>query len=74
MPEPPRLIRAYLPDLYIIKDPASFFKVFLRDEDFDLIVTNINKYAIEYPILYPRNSQRGFKPTNWQEIKVLIAI
>ena len=74
MQEPLRLIRAYLPDSCVVKDPASFFKVFLRDEDFDLIVTNTNKYTVEYLTLYPGNSQQGFKPTNRQEIKVLIAI
>jgi hypothetical protein len=30
--------------------------VFLRDKDFDLIITNTNKYAIKYLTLYPRNS------------------
>jgi len=56
MLEPPRLIRAYLPDSCIIKDLASFFKVFLRDKDFNLIVTNTNKYTIKYLTLYPKNS------------------
>jgi hypothetical protein len=74
MPEPLRLIRAYLLNSYIVKDLASFFKMFLYNKDFDLIITNINKYIIEYLILYLGNSQRGFKPTNRQEIKVLIAI
>jgi hypothetical protein len=50
------LIRAHLPDLYIIKDPASFFEMFLRDEDYNLIITNINKYVIKYLMLYPGNS------------------
>jgi len=48
--------------------------MFLRDEDYNLIVTNTNKYAIEYLTLYPKNSYRVFKLTNRQEIKVLIAI
>jgi hypothetical protein len=56
MLEPLRLIRAYLPDSCIVKDLASFFEVFLRDKDFNLIVTNTNKYAIEYLTLYFRNS------------------
>jgi hypothetical protein len=60
----PRLMRAYLPDSCIVKDPISFFEMFLRDEDYDLIITNINKYIIEYLTLYPRNSHRVFKPTN----------
>jgi hypothetical protein len=70
----PRPIRAYLPDSCIVKDPISFFEMFLRDEDYNLIITNTNKYTIEYPTLYPRNSHWVFKPTNRQEIKVLIAI
>jgi hypothetical protein len=60
----PRLIRAYLPDSCIVKDPISFFEMFLRDEDYDLIITNINKYIIEYLTLYPGNSHQVFKPTN----------
>jgi hypothetical protein len=48
--------------------------MFLCNEDYDLIITNINKYTIEYLMLYPENSHRVFKPTNRQEIKVLIAI
>jgi hypothetical protein len=70
----PRPIRAYLPDSCIVKDPISFFEMFLRDEDYNLIITNTNKYTIEYLTLYPRNSHWVFKPTNRQEIKVLIAI
>ena len=41
----PRLIRAHLPDLCIVKDLASFFEVFLREEDYNLLATNTNKYA-----------------------------
>ncbi len=74
MPDPARLMRAHLPDSCIVDDPASFFEIFLYDEDFDLLATNTNKYAEQYPTLYPGNSQRVFKPTNRQEIKVLLAI
>jgi hypothetical protein len=59
-----RPMRAYLLDSCIVKDPISFFEMFLRDEDYDLIITNTNKYAIEYPTLYPRNNHQVFKPTN----------
>jgi len=48
--------------------------MFLRDEDYNFIITNTNKYAIKYLTLYLRNSYRVFKPINRQEIKVLIAI
>jgi hypothetical protein len=64
LPDLLRLIRAYLPDSYIVKDLISFFEMFLRDEDYNLIITNINKYIIEYLMLYPRNSHRVFKLTN----------
>ena len=56
LPDLPRPMRAHLPDSYIVKDPASFFEIFLRDEDYDLIITNTNKYIIEYLTLYPRNN------------------
>ena len=59
-----RLIRAHLPDSCVIKDLASFFEMFLRDKDYNLIITNTNKYTIEYLTLYLRNSYRVFKFTN----------
>jgi len=68
------LIRAHLLDLCVVKDLASFFEMFLRDEDYNLIITNTNKYAIKYLTLYLKNSYRVFKLINRQEIKVLIAI
>jgi hypothetical protein len=70
----PRLIRAYLLDSCVVKDLASFFEMFLRNEDYNFIITNTNKYIIEYLTLYLKNSHRVFKLTNRQEIKVLIAI
>jgi len=59
-----RLIRAYLLNSCVIKDLASFFEMFLRDKDYNLIITNTNKYAIKYLTLYFRNSYRVFKLTN----------
>jgi len=59
-----RLIRAYLLDLCVVKDLASFFEMFLRDEDYNFIITNTNKYAIKYLTLYLKNSYRVFKLTN----------
>ncbi len=56
MPNPLRLIRANLLDSYKVDDPTSFFELFLRDEDFDLIIRNTNKYSKEYLTLYPKNS------------------
>ena len=59
-----RLIRAYLLDLCVVKDLASFFEMFLRDEDYNFIITNTNKYAIKYLTLYLKNSYRVFKLIN----------
>ena len=45
MLNPPRLIHTHLPDSANIKDLASFFEIFVKDKDFDIIVTNTNKYT-----------------------------
>ncbi len=45
IPNPPYLIRTYLLDFANIKDPASFFEIFVKDKDFDIIIANINKYT-----------------------------
>jgi hypothetical protein len=70
MSDPPRLLHAHLPDSCKVDDPASFFKHFFRDEDFELIVTNTNNHAKVYPSRHSKSSQRLFKPTNRAEIKV----
>jgi hypothetical protein len=44
MPDPPRLRCTYLPDFANIKDLTSFFEMFVKDKDFDVIVANTNKY------------------------------
>ena len=74
MPDLLRLVRAYLLDSYNIDNLASFFELFLRDEDFELIITNTNKYTLEYPTHYLGASKREFKPTSCAEIKVYFAI
>jgi hypothetical protein len=74
MPDPPRPLRACLPDSAKVNDPASFFDLFLKDDDFEMIATNTNKYAEAYPTLYPGNSARLFKPTCRAEIKVYFAL
>lgn len=48
MPNSPRPLRSHLPDSANIKDPPSFFDLFLKDDDFNEIVTNTNKYAEDY--------------------------
>jgi len=74
MPDPPRPLRAFLPDSAKVNNPGSFFDLFLKDDDFEMIATNTNKYAEAYPMLYPRNSARPFKPTCRAEIKIYFAI
>jgi hypothetical protein len=64
MPDPPRLMRTHLPDFANIKDPASFFEIFVKDEDFDMIVANTNKYAKQYLVRHPDRSQRRFLLTD----------
>jgi hypothetical protein len=52
MPNPPRLLRSYLPDSANIKDPLSFFNLFLKDDDFNKIIMNTNKYTKDYTRKY----------------------
>jgi hypothetical protein len=58
-----RPIEAHLPNSYVINNPTTFFKLFLGDKQYDLIVRNTNKYTEAYLTLYPRNSTQPFKPT-----------
>jgi hypothetical protein len=74
MPDPPRLIRSYLPESYKVNDLASYFAYFMRLEEFELIARNMNKYTKEYPTRYLEASQRPFKPTNAAEIMVYFAL
>ena len=48
MPNPPCLLCSHLPDSADIKDPIIFFEIFLKDDDFEMIVMNTNKYAESY--------------------------
>jgi hypothetical protein len=61
MPNPPRQIRSHLPNSYKVNDPASYFKYFMGNSEFDLIMTNTNKYTDQYSEHYPQASQRFFK-------------
>jgi hypothetical protein len=56
MPDPPRLIRTHLLNFTNIKDLASFFEMFMKDEDFDVIVANTNKYIEQYLIRYLKSN------------------
>ena len=48
MPDPPRLLRSVLPDSANINDLGTFFDMFMKIEDLELIVANINKYTEAY--------------------------
>jgi hypothetical protein len=45
MPNPPRLMRARLSDSCDINKPATFFKMFIGDEQFDMLARYTNAYA-----------------------------
>jgi hypothetical protein len=45
MPNPPRLIRTYLPDSTDINNLRSFLDIFLKNDDFNEITVNINTYT-----------------------------
>jgi hypothetical protein len=45
MPNPPCLIRARLSDSCDIKNPATFFEMFIGDEQFDMLICYTNAYA-----------------------------
>ena len=74
MPDPSCPMRSHLPDSAKVEDPGSFFDMFLKDEDFDMITANTNKYAEQYLTRYPKASQQRFQPTNQTEIKVYFTI
>ena len=74
MPNPPRLLHSHLPDSANVKDPLSFFDLFLKDDDFNEIIMNTNKYAEDYTRKYQDTSQWRFNPINRSEIKVYFAI
>jgi hypothetical protein len=45
IPNPPRPLRARLTNNYDIKRPETFFFIFIRDEQFDLLAQNTNTYT-----------------------------
>jgi hypothetical protein len=52
MPDPPHPLRAILPEYADVTNPRSFFDMFVKIEDLELIMANINKYAKAYPRRY----------------------
>jgi hypothetical protein len=45
MSNPPRLIRARLSNSCDIKNPATFFEMFIGDKQFDMLTRYTNAYA-----------------------------
>ena len=45
MPNPPRPIRARLSDSCDIKNPATFFEMFIGDKQFDMLTRHTNAYT-----------------------------
>ena len=76
MPNPPRPMRARLSDSCDIKKPATFFEMFMGDEQFDMLARHTNAYAQYQLANFParHKSRKSWRDTNRQEIKVFIAI
>jgi hypothetical protein len=49
MPNPPRPMRARLSNSYNIKEPATFFEMFIGNKQFDILARYINAY-IQYQL------------------------
>ena len=45
IPNPFRQIYSYLSNSYKVNNPVSYFKYFIKNSKFDLIITNTNKYT-----------------------------
>jgi hypothetical protein len=59
MPNPPRPLRPILPDSTNINNLGSFFDMFVKIEDLELIVRNINKYTKAYISRYQISNIKG---------------
>ncbi|KAG4428794.1 hypothetical protein IFR05_015720 [Cadophora sp. M221] len=71
---PERPLVAHLPDEVVIDDPASFFRMFFGEEQFEGFVENTNKYAIHWRTENPDTKRHTFKPVSTQEMKVYVAL
>jgi hypothetical protein len=74
MPDPARPVRSLLPKDCDIRDPISFFELFFREEQYELLARNTNKYAAAYSELYPNQKPKFWKETDLKEIKVYVAL
>jgi hypothetical protein len=52
MPDPPRLLYSVLPDSADVNNLGTFFNIFVKIEDLELIIANINKYMEAYTSRY----------------------
>jgi len=48
MPNSSRQLYSHLPDSYKVNNLINYFKYFIRNSEFDIIITNINKYINKY--------------------------
>jgi hypothetical protein len=74
IPDPPRPLRPILPDSANINDLGSFFDMFVKIEDLELIMRNTNKYAEAYASRYQISNARGWIETTVNEIRVYFTI
>jgi hypothetical protein len=58
MPNPPRPIRARLSDSCDIKNPATFFEMFMGDKQFDMLTRYTNTYAQYQLANFPAQHKR----------------
>ena len=52
MPSPPRPLRFLTPLGVTLLDPASFFKIFFKEEDYDIFTRNTNDFALWHWVNY----------------------
>lgn len=74
MPNPARKMSTVLPEDCDIKDLISFFELFFREEQYELLAKNTNKYAAAYPEIYPDKKPKPWKDTTASEIKIYVAL
>jgi len=71
---PERPLIAHLPVGANLDDPASFFRMFFGEEQFEGFVDCTNKYARNWESENPESNRPTFRPVSIQEIKVYVAL
>jgi len=76
MPNPPWLMRLWLADDYDILHPETFFGMFIRDEQIDILVQITNAYTAYQLTNHPKKhkGKKHWKSTNQQEMKIYLAV